>query len=222
MTKIENQTQYEWAVKRVEDLLPLVKDDTPLNDPNSIELELLSNLVADYSEEHFSLGEPSLVDVLKLRMYEMGLNQKSLSQLIGVSPSRLSDYISGKFIEKGDSSSTWINGGDLHIREIIESELKEIAKNRTGILYSFDKDTKAVEIDYSSSDYDNNKKAGTYEWDKDSLTLNFNNNISKHGFAVVNDHTIIIVLDFTEKYKSKYPNASVKGAKIQCFLSAIE
>ncbi|MCS2582698.1 helix-turn-helix domain-containing protein [Bacteroides sp. BFG-551] len=96
MTKIENQTQYEWAVKRVEELLPLVKDNTLLNDPNSIELELLSNLVADYSEEHFSLGEPSLVDVLKLRMYEMGLNQKSLSQLIGVSPSRLSDYISGK------------------------------------------------------------------------------------------------------------------------------
>lgn len=134
----------------------------------------------------------------------------------------ISDYLSGKFIEKGDSSSTWINGGDLHIREIIESELKEIAKNRTGILHSFDKDTKAVEIDYSSSDYDNNKKAGTYEWDKDSLTLNFNNNISKHGFAVVNDHTIIIVLDFTEKYKSKYPNASVRGAKIQYFLSAIE
>ena len=56
MTKIENQTQYEWAVKRVEDLLPLVKDDTPLNDPNSIELELLSNFVADYSEEHFYFG----------------------------------------------------------------------------------------------------------------------------------------------------------------------
>ncbi len=96
MIKIENQTQYEWAVKRVEELLPLVKDDTPLSDPNSIELELLSNLVADYSEEHFSLGKPSLVDVLKLRMYEMGLNQKSLAKLVGVSPSRLSDYISGK------------------------------------------------------------------------------------------------------------------------------
>ena len=36
MTKIENQTQYEWAVKRVEDLLPLLKDDKPLNKPNSI------------------------------------------------------------------------------------------------------------------------------------------------------------------------------------------
>ncbi|WP_419051982.1 helix-turn-helix domain-containing protein [Parabacteroides goldsteinii] len=96
MTKIENQAQYEWAVKRVEELLPLVDDNTPLNDPNSIELELLSNLVADYSEEHYALGEPTLVDVLKLRMYEMELNQKSLSKLIGVSPSRLSDYISGK------------------------------------------------------------------------------------------------------------------------------
>lgn len=96
MTKIENQAQYEWAVKRVEELLPLVDDNTSLNDPNSIELELLSNLVADYSEEHYALGEPTLVDVLKLRMYEMGLNQKSLSKLIGVSPSRLSDYISGK------------------------------------------------------------------------------------------------------------------------------
>lgn len=96
MTKIENQAQYEWAVKRVEELLPLVDDNTSLSDPNSIELELLSNLVADYSEEHFALGEPSLVDVLKLRMFEMGLNQKSLSKMIGVSPSRLSDYISGK------------------------------------------------------------------------------------------------------------------------------
>ena len=42
------------------------------------------------------MGAPTLIDVLKLRMYEMGLNQKSLAKLIGVSPSRLSDYISGK------------------------------------------------------------------------------------------------------------------------------
>lgn len=80
MTKIETKAQYDWAVKRVEDLLPRVTDETPLDDPNSIELELLSNLVADYSEEHFALREPSLVDVLKLRMHEMGLNQKALSE----------------------------------------------------------------------------------------------------------------------------------------------
>lgn len=55
--KIENKNQYKWAVKRVEELLPLVTDDTPLTDPNGIELELLSNMVADYSEKHFSIAD---------------------------------------------------------------------------------------------------------------------------------------------------------------------
>ena len=90
------EIQYNWAVKRVEKLLPLVDDNTPLNDPNSIELELLSNLVADYSEKNFSLGEPSLSEVIKLRMYEMGINQIKLSELLEISPSRISDYITGK------------------------------------------------------------------------------------------------------------------------------
>ena len=96
MAKIENNIQYEWAVKRVEELLPLVTDDTPLTDPNSIELELLSNMVADYSEEHFAIGAPSLMEVIKLRMFEMGITQSNLAQLLGVSPSRVSEYLSGK------------------------------------------------------------------------------------------------------------------------------
>lgn len=96
MAKIENRAQYDWALKRVEELLPLINDDTPLNDPNSIELELLSNMVADYSEEHFAIGSPSLADVLKLRMQEMGLTQLRLSKILGVSPSRVSEYLSGK------------------------------------------------------------------------------------------------------------------------------
>lgn len=54
MTKITRKEQYEWAVKKVEGLLNLVTDTTPPEDPNRIELELLSNLVADYSEEHFA------------------------------------------------------------------------------------------------------------------------------------------------------------------------
>lgn len=96
MTKITSQIQYEWALARVEQLLPLINDNTPKDDPNSIELELLSNLVADYSEENFAIGEPSLRDILKLRMFEMGLSQKALAELIGVSPSRVSDFFSGR------------------------------------------------------------------------------------------------------------------------------
>lgn len=96
MTKIENKAQYDWAVKRVEALMPLVNDNTPLDDPNSIELDLLSGLVEEYEDEHYPIKSPSLTDLLKLRMYEMGLNQTTLAKLIGVSKSRVSDYLTGR------------------------------------------------------------------------------------------------------------------------------
>lgn len=96
MTKIENKAQYDWAVNRVEELLPLVDDNTPKDDKNLIELELLSSLVADYSEEHFAVGTASLADVMKLRMYEMHLTQRSLAAMLGISPSRVSAIVSGK------------------------------------------------------------------------------------------------------------------------------
>lgn len=96
MTKIENKTQYDWAVNRVEELLPLVDDNTPKDDKNLIELDLLSNLVADYSEEHFAIGTPSLADVMKLRMYEMHLTQRGLAAMLNISPSRVNAIVSGK------------------------------------------------------------------------------------------------------------------------------
>ncbi|HJG10587.1 MAG TPA: transcriptional regulator [Bacteroides xylanisolvens] len=64
-------------MERIEELLPLVDDNTPLNDKNPIELDLL-------------------VDVIKLRMYEMGLNQVKLLELLEVSLSRVSDYLTGR------------------------------------------------------------------------------------------------------------------------------
>lgn len=59
MKKIENEEQYNQMVARVEELLPLVDDNTPEDDPNRIELETLSNLVADYSDEHFDINKIS-------------------------------------------------------------------------------------------------------------------------------------------------------------------
>lgn len=96
MTRIENKAQYDWVMNRVEELLPLVDDNTPTDDRNSIELELLSNLVADYSEAHYAIGTPSLADVLKLRMYELHMTQKELAEKLGISPARLSEYMTGK------------------------------------------------------------------------------------------------------------------------------
>ena len=96
MTKIENESQYLWAERRIEELLPLVNDDTPTDDPNYIELALISSLAADYSDEHYAIGEPTLVDVIKLRMYEMGLTQANLGKMLNVSASKVSESLSGK------------------------------------------------------------------------------------------------------------------------------
>ena len=96
MAKIQNEIAYMAAMERIEELLPLVDDDTPLTDRNLIELDLLSGLVEEYEKEHYPIKSPSLVDVMKLRMYEMGINQAKLSELLGVSPSRVSDYLTGR------------------------------------------------------------------------------------------------------------------------------
>lgn len=96
MAKIQNEMAYKATMERIEELLPLVDDDTPLTDRNLIELDLLSGLAEEYEDEHYPIKAPSLVDVIKLRMYEMGINQAKLSELLGVSPSRVSDYLTGR------------------------------------------------------------------------------------------------------------------------------
>lgn len=96
MTRLKTAEQYDWAVMRVEQLLPLVQEDTRADDPARIELELLSELVADYSEANFPLVTPSLAEVLKLKMLELDLSQRALADMIGVNHSRLSEYLAGK------------------------------------------------------------------------------------------------------------------------------
>lgn len=96
MAKIADKAMYEATMSRIEELLPLVNEDTPKTDKNLVELDLLSALADEYEEEHFPVKSPSLVDVIKLRMFEMGLNQANLSKLLGVSPSRVSDYLAGR------------------------------------------------------------------------------------------------------------------------------
>ena len=78
MTRIENEKQYNAAMARIEELMPLVTEETPEDDRNSIELVLLSNLVADYEEITYPVKTPSLIDVLKLRMYAVSYTHLTL------------------------------------------------------------------------------------------------------------------------------------------------
>lgn len=96
MAKIENEIQYRAMLKRVEELMLTLPEDTPGDTPEMIELSLLGNLVADYDEEHYPIGKPSLIDTIKLRMYEMGLSQATLSKLLEINPARICELLSGK------------------------------------------------------------------------------------------------------------------------------
>ena len=96
MAKIKTEKQYKGTTERIEELLKIVGNDMPVDDKNYIELDLLSDLVADYEEEYYPITAPTLVDTIKLRMYEMKLTQLKLSELLGISPSRVSEYLSGK------------------------------------------------------------------------------------------------------------------------------
>lgn len=88
--------RYEYALQRVEELLPLVGEDTPVNDPAALELAIMSECVIAYEKEHFPIGKPTVSQLIQLSLEEQGLTQKQLAKKIGVSPTRINDYVSGK------------------------------------------------------------------------------------------------------------------------------
>ena len=95
MAKITKE-QYEFALARIEELLPLVDDNTPANDRNAVELTMMSDAVIDYEKEHFPIGKPTVAQLIQLSLDEKNMSQKQLASEIGVSPSRISDYVSGR------------------------------------------------------------------------------------------------------------------------------
>lgn len=72
MVQIKSEKQYKAACGRINELLKVVNNDTPADDKNMLELDLISDLVADYEEEHYPIAAPTLVETMKLRMYGMG------------------------------------------------------------------------------------------------------------------------------------------------------
>jgi len=77
-------------------LLPFVDDNTPSKGRDAIELSLVSDIVIEYEKAHYPIGKPAVSELLVYFMGEKGITQKQLAQEIGVSPSRINDYISGR------------------------------------------------------------------------------------------------------------------------------
>ncbi|MCB9231373.1 MAG: hypothetical protein H6581_06915 [Bacteroidia bacterium] len=53
MEKFANETEYEKALERLEELLLIVGNDTDPESPEFIELDQLSDKIADYEEAEF-------------------------------------------------------------------------------------------------------------------------------------------------------------------------
>lgn len=90
------KNQYEYALSRIEELLPIVTDDTSISDPLSIELEIVSDIVETYEKLHYPIDKPTIGELITNSIEEKGMTQKELAKELGVSPSRVSEYIIGK------------------------------------------------------------------------------------------------------------------------------
>ena len=94
--KIRDEASYEAAMSRLLELENKVNDETPTNDPVYVELDMLANDIEAYEDVHYPIPEPTFLEIMQLRMYEMGLTQKKLAELLHIPASRLSAYLRGK------------------------------------------------------------------------------------------------------------------------------
>ena len=96
--KINNRKEYDVIMARFDDLALSIVGNAPQDEdaPVYVEMKLLADLIEQYEKEHFNIPPPTFIETFKLRLEEMALTQVSVAKRIGVSPSRVSEYLSGK------------------------------------------------------------------------------------------------------------------------------
>ena len=77
MAQIKSEAAYRAAMKRIDELLKVVNDTTPTDDPNYLELDMISDMVEEYEDAHYPISKPTLIDVIKLRIMN-GKSEPSL------------------------------------------------------------------------------------------------------------------------------------------------
>lgn len=90
------EQMYRYAQQRIEELLPQTPDDIPLDHPLMLELNIVSSIVEEYENEHFPIGKPTLGQIIADAMSEASMTGRQLAERLGISPSRVSDYINDR------------------------------------------------------------------------------------------------------------------------------
>ena len=87
---IKTELDYQNALARLELIF-----DAKRGSKNGDELEILGILVDNYENEHFPIGLPDPVEVIKFRMEQLGYTQSDLADIFGVK-SRASEILNKK------------------------------------------------------------------------------------------------------------------------------
>ena len=143
---ITRKEQYDWAIKRVEELLPMENDDMPLDDPKLIELELLSELVAGYEDTLRPIRSAEIIDV---QDYPVDKDILALAGTIVIPPLNdgIPENVSLKDIRKAvdryeQADKRWkesFKRRDLGVKEDAGDDLYRLAKGllKRGTLYTW-------------------------------------------------------------------------------------
>ena len=78
MSKITKE-QYEFALARVEELLPIVNDNTPANARSAVELSMMSDIIIEYEKEHYPIAKPTVAKLIQLSLEEKNIKAFSSS-----------------------------------------------------------------------------------------------------------------------------------------------
>ena len=87
---IKDKIQYKEYLKLIDQLIDCEEDSS-----EEEALELVSILVEDYENKHFSIETPDPIEAIKIKMEEEGLKKKDLAKYFG-SASRVSEVLNRK------------------------------------------------------------------------------------------------------------------------------
>ncbi|MCF8243663.1 MAG: helix-turn-helix domain-containing protein [Saprospiraceae bacterium] len=102
ITKIRTATEYEQVMQIIEGYLQKATTGGGFQSFSTYESEELQRLsqLAEVWEDSLPimpLKQPeNLPEMIELKMYQLKLKQKDLSELLGIAPSRLSEVLAGK------------------------------------------------------------------------------------------------------------------------------
>ena len=93
--KIKTEQEYRTAIAQIEVFIK--KGFINLTQKETKELEVISKIVAAYEKEYYPVPKPNtLAEMIELKMYEMRLTQKKLSDVLKIAPDKLSMILNGK------------------------------------------------------------------------------------------------------------------------------